>query len=125
MSENVQTEIVSVDNVSIMTPIDITALKKDPEFIKSLLESEQVKTILSELDKNDKETTKKQKESVTVSVKNDRYGQFTGIVITACHRRISNGKKTFSIRANGRSQKECSMEAEKQVQELKKRYKIA
>lgn len=127
MSENIQTLDVGIDKGS-MEPIslvDIAALKNDPEFIKSLLKSEQVKSILSELDKSDKESTKKQKECVSVSSKNDRYGQFTGIVITVCHRRVQNGKKTYSIRANGRSQKECAIEAEQQVLNLKKRYKIA
>lgn len=63
------------------------------------------------------------KESIKITEKFDRHSQFTGCIITVVHKRVG-GKKTFSIRANGRSKKDTLVEAEQEAARLSKRYKI-
>jgi hypothetical protein len=105
----------------------------NPEMIKALLDTEEVKDLLKDMapiEHPHQSKPKKKKEAITVTNKFDKYEQFTGIVITVTHPKLNNGKrtsekKTFSIRANGRSLKETAIEAEEEVLRLKKRFHIA
>jgi hypothetical protein len=100
--------------------MSVEQILKDPEALKALLKQVDAKKILAPL----KDATEK-KEGIKVSKKYDRYEQFTGIMITVTHKRITEGKKSFSIRANGRSEKDTEILAEEEVARLKRRYHIA
>lgn len=105
------------------TPKTIEDILKDPEAIKALLKNVEVQKMMPRITPSSSEKTKK--EGIKTTKKYDRYEQFNGILITVTHKRIKEGWKTFSIRANGRSEKECEAVADEEVSRLKRRYHIA
>lgn len=84
-----------------------------------------MKKIISQLDREDRAEKREVKEGISVKDRFDRYEQFAGVVITVRHKKITSGKMSVSIKANGRSPKETHAAAELEVLRLKKRYKIA
>ena len=104
------------------TPKTIEEILKDPAAMKALLKDAEVRKIIPRIIPSEK---KSKKECIEVHRKKDRYGQFSGLLITVVHKRIREGSKTFSIRSNGRSEKECEALADAEVSRLKAKYHIA